>query len=240
MYIGPLTPTIEERETSIMDSPWLWINLDWEDILRSRFLVLETPPTLMIDRALIANFIKNVSLGDHTLAIEIRGNATSNALAYMESKGIIHIKNLSKDEPPYYRDFYYSRIFGKGKNNIYQFTDGELKTLYKKAINTPVKQIFITFHGVRMYTDAGRLRYYHLYGGFPDNRPPYGLDAVKYELMKDMKFPATKKELIEHEGWKVIPLNAKENIHLGNILSWIPDKLYLNLDSVINELSKYF
>lgn len=39
VYIGPLTPPIEDRNTSIMDMPNLWLNLDWDTILRYRFIL---------------------------------------------------------------------------------------------------------------------------------------------------------------------------------------------------------
>ncbi len=209
------------------------------DILNSNVIVLETPSKLAISKKLLKEFVESIDLNDKYLAVEPRGAISKEAIEYMKNKDMIYISDLSKEEPPYYNsEIGYSRIFGPGKHNRYQFTRKELKRIHRRATNAPVKMILMCFHGIRMYADAGRLRYLDLYGDFPKNKPPYGLDAVREELSRDMKFPATRDEIIQHEGWKVIPLNEKDDIHIGDILSWLPPKIYYSVDEVINELKK--
>ena len=210
------------------------------EILDSDVLVLETPPGLVLTENMLKEFLARIDLQNRYLAIEARGRVDVNAVKYMENRGdIVYVYDISREEPPYYNsDIDYTRIFGKGSHNVYQFTNSELKDIYRKASNTPAKRILMSFHGVKMYTDAGKLRYYHLYKDFPKNKPPYGLEAIKLELSRDMIFPSTKDEIIRHEGWKVIPLDEKRDIHLGDILSWLPPGKYGSPEEVITALKK--
>jgi len=209
------------------------------DILKSDIIVLETPPRLIINKDKLETFLNRINLEDKYLALEVRGHLSKDAIEYIKKiEEIIPVYDISKEMAIQHKEIDYTRIFGKGEHNIYQFTKKELKTIYTKATNAPVKKILISFHGVRMYTDAGKLRFYHLYKEFPKNKPPYGLEAIKTELLRDMNFPATRDEIIKHEGWKVIPLNEKDDIHIGDILSWLPPKIYKNPNEVIEELRK--
>jgi hypothetical protein len=60
----------------------------------------------------------------------------------------------------------------------------------------------------------------------------------------DAKFPTTKKDLIEKQGWKVFDSTPTESIHASEILQALPEKSYQSLDEVIaaikseGELSK--
>ncbi len=212
------------------------------DTLDSDIIVIETPKHLEITRDRIKEFMERVGVSDKYIAIEARGGVTKEAMEYMKRDDrIIPIYDISRGDPPYHhKEISYTRVFGSGRHNIYQFTNDELRRIYRKATNAPVKMVLISFHGVRMYTDAGKLRYYYLYKDFPRNKPPYGIEAVKAELMKDMKFPASREEIIRHEGWKVVPLDEKRDIHLGDILSWLPPGTYKNVDDVIEKLEKHW
>lgn len=210
------------------------------DTLKTKLIVLETPPSLHVNKDLIRVFVEKVCHEDYYYIFEFRGGASNYAIEYMSKKdNLVYSVDISRADPPYYNpDIMYSRIFGRGEDNKYQFTKKELRHIHRKAVNTPVKEVILSFHGVRMYADAGKLRFYLLYKDFPANKPPYGLEAVKRELEKDMKFPAAKDEIIRHEGWKVIPLNEKEDVHMGNILSWLPPGIYKNADEVVEALKK--
>ncbi len=55
-------------------------------------------------------------------------------------------------------------------------------------------------------------------------------------LEEDAKFPATKSELMEKQGWKVFDLTEKEHVHVSVPLEKLPDREYGNLREVIGAL----
>lgn len=229
-YLKPVKEVVEAMERT----------MDIADILGCDVIVLETPPRLTVTKERLHNFMSAIDLRDKYIALEIRGNKPKETIHYMEKNDeIIPVYDISREEPPYHHQtIEYARVFGKGRHNIYQLTNKEIERIYRRATNAPVKMVLISFHGVRMYKDAGKLRYYYLYKDFPKNKPPYGLDALKAELARDMKFPASRDEIIRHEGWKVIPLDEKRDIHLGDILSWLPPGTYRDIEQVVATLRK--
>jgi hypothetical protein len=55
-------------------------------------------------------------------------------------------------------------------------------------------------------------------------------------MSEDAKFPSSKTELIEHQGWKVIDLTSSKRVHLSELLSKIPEGTYSDLDQVVQML----
>ena len=70
---------------------------------------------------------------------------------------IIQSVDLSLQKPSLRFDVAYSRLFGKGKHNIYQFTDDELLEIEKRAEETQSKTVVLAYHGLRMNTDAAKV-----------------------------------------------------------------------------------
>ncbi len=60
------------------------------------------------------------------LVWEVRARVTSEWTGLMRDLGIVHAVDLSREKPIVSSNVMYSRLFGKGKHNIYQFTDEEL------------------------------------------------------------------------------------------------------------------
>ena len=107
----------------------------------------------------------------------------------MEEHNIIHIVDLSKDMPLYESDQIYSRLFGKGEHNMYQFTDEELLDIYDKTQKRKHEKVILTFHVVRMYKDAGRLNTYFKEKRFPSVTKHQGLKSLEAVLSEDTDFP---------------------------------------------------
>jgi len=63
-------------------------------------------------------------------------------------------------------DILYSRLFGKGEHNLYQFDDTELLEIDRQVKDLRRGEAYLTFHGARMYMDAGRLKVYEKSGTF--------------------------------------------------------------------------
>src|SRR5659263_38607 len=96
--------------------------------------------------------------------------------------------------------------------------------------------VYLTFHGARMYSDASRLKVYERSGTFPKVTKAIGLASLKIVLEEDAVFPATKIELIEKQGWKVFDLTEKEHVHANLLLGKLPDKKYTSVEDVIGNL----
>ncbi len=216
-------------------------------ILRAKFLHMQTPADLKCDKAKIQaidNFLKRADHEGVEMAWEIRRpeneSVPSELLELMREYEIIHCLDLSREEPKVKSDILYTRLFGKGSRNIYQFTDEELKEIDEKSNKSEYRRAALTFHGVKMYKDAARLKTYRVSGRFPMATRSTGPESLREVLSEDAEFPATKQQLIEDQGWKVIDLTPERRVHASVLLEDIPEKTYKTIDEVIHELPEEF
>lgn len=213
-------------------------------ILNASVLHLQTPPTFIFNEKTIDNlrdFLSSINLGKLRLALEVRGTPfsklPSELLKTMQDYNMIHSVDLSKDETPAYEsDILYSRLFGKGHHNIYQPTDEELAQIDRKASSGNFEKIILSFHFVRMYKDAARLKIYKETGRFPQITKYTGLASLEEVLREDGKFPTTKQALIQDQGWKLFDLTEDKRIHVADFLQKLPEGKYSNISEVIETL----
>jgi uncharacterized protein YecE (DUF72 family) len=208
-------------------------------ILNAPFLHLETPASYILDEARLkeANeFFSTINSKDVRLAWEIRSPMTEKVVNLLHDFNIVHSVDLSKEEPALTSDVIYARLFGKGRHNIYQFMDEELEEIDQKILKSEAKMAAITYHGIRMNADATRFKQYKETGTFPPITQFTGVDSARAVLSEDARFPSTKGELMEHQGWKVIDLTKEKRIHLSDLLSKLPERNYDDLEMVILEL----
>ncbi len=185
------------------------------------------------------DFFDSVNLKGVRLAWEVRGPMTADLVKLMEDLHIVHSVDISKEAPRVQSDVLYTRIFGKGKHNIYQFTDGELEKLDANVVASAVKRAIISWHGVKMTSDAARFKKFKETGKFIPVTAFTGVDSAKAVLQEDARFPSTRTELIRHQGWKVIDLTAEKRIHLSQLLSRMPEKTYRSIQEVTKELEVF-
>jgi len=212
-------------------------------ILKADILHLQTPPTFQATKDnvdLIGNFFSTVDLKDIRVALEMRDGKhllNSYLAKVMQDYNMIHCVDLSRNEEPAYKsDIVYSRLFGKGPHNIYQPTDEELRKIDKKASKGAHKKVAITFHFVRMYKDAARFKTYRKTGKFPTVTRSTGVSSLREVLQEDAKFPSSKTELIQHQGWKLIDLTEDKRAHAAYMLEKLPEKTYNSLNEVVQTL----
>lgn len=208
-------------------------------VLEAPFLHLETPARCTFDEQSVKEvkeFFSTVNLKGVRLAWEVRGKMTNGIVNLMEDFGIVHSVDLSKELPAIKSDVVYTRLFGKGKHNIYQFTDEELEEIDGKILKPEAKVFIATFHGLRMNTDAARFKMYKEKGVFLPVTSFAGVDSARAVLSEDARFPSTKAELIDHQGWKVIDLKPDKRIHLSELLSKLPEKTYHSVEEVVQAL----
>lgn len=216
-----------------------YVMLTYCRILKSPYLVLETPTKFVLNHKNYKEtreFLSTIDLKGINLVWEYRAPITPTVTNLMQKFGIIQCIDLSRQQPAFNLEVTYSRLFGKGKHNIYQFTDEEIIEIDRKAKETDSKTIILSYHGTRMITDAARHVQYEKTGQFPQVTAYTGLESAKAVLFEDTKFPISKTQLTINQGWKVIDLTKDKRIHLSQILSAIPNKTYSNLEEVISEM----
>jgi uncharacterized protein YecE (DUF72 family) len=208
-------------------------------ILSSPFLVLETPASYSLDKNEISaakDFFSSLTLQGVRLVWEIRAPITQQAIDFMADFNIIHCVDISAAKPSDWSDVGYTRLFGKGKHNIYQFIDEELQQIDENASESKAKVVALSYHGARMNTDAIRFAQFKNTGKFLPVTAYVGLDSIRVVLSEDAVFPSTKQSLISDQGWKVVDITSEKRVHLSEVLSKIPNSNYSSLNEVITEL----
>lgn len=211
-------------------------------ILDAPLLHLLTPASYILDDAKISqakDFFSTINLKGVRLAWEVRSPITKKLVGLMEDFEIVHSVDLSKEKPAFKSDVIYTRLFGKGKHTIYQFTDEELIEIDQKILKAETKVAALSYHGVRMNTDALRFKKFKETGKFLPVTAYAGIDSARAVLEEDARFPSTKAELISHQGWKVIDLTVDKRVHLSELLSKLPEKTYNGVKEIVKELEAF-
>jgi len=100
------------------------------------------------------------------------------------------------------------------------------------------KTVSLSYHAVRMNSDAMRYVHYSKTGVFPALTRFVGVESAKSVLSDDAKFPISKNDLISTQGWKVFDATPDKRIHLSDWLQSVPDKIYTSLDDIATALEK--
>ncbi len=215
--------------------------------LRAEVLHMQTPSSFLPteeNARLLQSFLSSVNPRGVRIALELRGSnqaLTRDFIRVMQDHDMIHSVDLSKDEQPAYEsDMFYTRLFGKGVHNIYQPTDQELKTIDDRARAGTHKKAMVSFHFVRMYKDAVRLKTYKKTGKFPMVTRSTGLKSLMEVLKEDAQFPSRKQDLIQHQGWKLIDIKPDERLRVYEVLEKLPERRYESLDDVVQALQGSF
>jgi uncharacterized protein YecE (DUF72 family) len=210
--------------------------------LGSKTIVIQTPETIEYDDKkikAIEDLFSSVDLNGLRIAWEIRqrdGKLPKPILNLMQENNVIHCVDLSKEEPAYQTDQVYTRLFGKGEHNIYQFSDEELKEIGRKTDEKEYNKVTASFHNVKMYKDAARYKTYRETEKLPPITRYTGLESLKSVLREDSKFPTSKEALIKHQGWKLIDLTEERRTHAKELLQKLEEKTYKNIDEIIRQL----
>ncbi|HXX87757.1 MAG TPA: DUF72 domain-containing protein, partial [Candidatus Acidoferrum sp.] len=214
------------------------------EALRSDLLHVQVPNSFGFSQKGIdefRSFVSSIDIGKLRLALEYRGVRPSKLppefVRLMQDHDFVHCIDVSKGEMPAYdSDILYTRLFGKGEHNIYQPTDEELTEIDNKVSNSNSKKIVMSFHFVRMYKDAARLKIYKESGKFPKVTRLTGLASLEEVLSEDATFPASKQELMRSQGWKLFDLTEDKRVHARDLLQNLAERTYQNLDRVIQGL----
>jgi len=184
----------------------------------------------------LSDFLATFSVDRTVVAVEFRGlRPEDEVFDIMKESGAIHSVDLSISEPRYDGRVLYSRLFGQGEQNIYEFDDGELKEIAKKASAPKFEKSILAFHGVRMYRDAGRVKSYIDKGYFPKITSGVGPDSIREILSEDARFPTTKSRLLKDQGWKVFQDTAEVR-KISTVIEKLSERGFNSLDDLLAEL----
>jgi uncharacterized protein YecE (DUF72 family) len=208
-------------------------------VLDAPFLVLETPARYAmnqeeVDRA--RDFFSSANLRGVRLVWEVRAPVSAVLVDLMRDFNVIECVDLSTGTPSVESDIVYTRLFGKGMHNIYQFTDDELLAVDQEIESISPRIAALSYHGARMNADAARYMQYKKTGVFLPVTSFTGVDSARAVLAEDAQFPMSKSELIEKQGWKVVDLTVDKRVHLSDLLLKIPPKTYNDIDEVAEAL----
>lgn len=209
--------------------------------LETPYLVLETPQSYVFNQessGQVRDFFSSLDLKGLRLVWEYRGPFNSAVVGLMKDFNIIQSVDLSKQKPAFSLDVTYSRLFGKGQHNLYQFTDEELLEIDAKAKETGSKTIIMSYHSARMNSDAARFKRYKESGKFIPVTDYCGVDSAHAVLAEDAKFPTTRSALINDQGWKVFDLAPNKREHLFKVVEKLPEKTYYSLSDVVESLKE--
>jgi hypothetical protein len=157
----------------------------------------------------------------------------------MQEFNMVHSVDLSREPGPAFgSDILYSRLFGHGLHNLYQFDDSELFAIDKRVRDSGSESMYLSFHGGRMYKDAARLKVYRKQGKFPRITQYTGVSALREVLQEDARFPASKVELIKAQGWKVIDVKGDRRVHAKVLLEKLEKGIYGSVEEVVEGLGR--
>jgi len=208
--------------------------------LKADVLTILIPKTLAGDSELASKLntlLSTVSLGETRIAIEFRGGEpTEDTLRILHDHNAIHSVDLSRQDPKVDSSILYSRLFGKGKENIYEFDDHELQGIAAKSSGPKFEKSILAFHGVRMYRDAARLKTFLTSGKFPSLTGQVGVGSLGALLKEDTRFPTSKSQLMGEQGWKLYDKSVDERARARELLEKLPESTYTTLEDVLESL----
>ncbi len=213
-------------------------------ILGAPFVILETPASLVFEPSQLSGLGDLASLADRGSRIGLEARAYAGKPLptelgrRMEDSAILDVVDLSQTRPRVAGDTQYTRLFGPGPHNVYEFDDEELQAI-DRAGRDAVRVAF-TFHGVRMYSDAARFLTFKRTGAFPAATPARGLASLEAVLMPDARFPSSKDDLVQQHGWKLIDLDDQTRAHAHRLLSALPRQTFRSVGEVVQALAGAF
>ncbi|MCJ7631127.1 DUF72 domain-containing protein [Candidatus Bathyarchaeota archaeon] len=215
------------------------------EVLKARIIHIQTPSSFDLDDTSLErmdDFLSAINPSNPRFVWEVRSSPSKKQekmLKILKDHDVIRSVDLSRETPFFDDDIIYSRLFGKGDHNIYQFTNTELKEIDGKAKATRASKAYLNFHGTRMYKDAARISVYEATGRSPKVTGGIGVDSVIEVLREDAHFPSTTSELVRSQGWKVCEWNDDQQLRLSEILDRIEEKRFGSINELGRELRKH-
>ncbi len=203
-------------------------------------LVIQTPEKFLKNPKNLKNATNFFSKLESPINLiwEIRGyekypKMESELLQILSEYNLTHCTDVSREMPLYTTSLFYTRIFGQGNQNMWQFDDQEIKVLHDRVENTRRKSdVVVSFHTMRMERDSARYQEYSKNQTFIPATDSVGLDSILDVIKEYNKFPISKLELLEAHGWKVIDMEKDVRIRASKILEKLPNRSYPDFKTI--------
>ncbi|MHA1785240.1 MAG: DUF72 domain-containing protein [Candidatus Helarchaeota archaeon] len=215
--------------------------------LNSSYLIFQMPKKYHPTRKnleLASLFFEQVQRKDLELFMELRGPFSSSSeknyfKLFCKKNKITHVTDIFKELPLHFEKTFYTRIFGRGNGNKWQFSSQEIKDArdFLKPFE-PERKVVVSFHTMRMENDAARFGHYDKTGSILPISDEKGIKAALFAIQQFIHFPLNKKKLLAEHGWKLIPLENESEMRLSTLLNFLEEKpisSYQELKSGINK-----
>ncbi|HKW04580.1 MAG TPA: DUF72 domain-containing protein [Nitrososphaerales archaeon] len=218
--------------------------------LDARILHFQFPPSLEVTGELVKEwkeFIvsanKLAKSRDLHFAFEVRNSNSSSSSSlnsFYRENDIIPCSDATNTSLSVSSDskILYTRVFGPGEHTKWSFDTNELLTLSKKVESIPARKRYVTFHNITMYEDASRIKNILETGKDTITKGPVGLESFQRILsLARMKYPISKKTLLEEFRWRTFSSDQEIKKHMGEILEVLPERQYLTFEEIIQQAS---
>lgn len=131
-------------------------------ILDAKVLIMETPTSLKLDDKFVIEaslFFNSVSLENVRIAWEFRrkpDDLPNNLVRLMQDFNIIHIVDITWENPRYVRDILYTRIFGNPRKE-FLLSNEDAHTVESNITESKSRIAYVSIHTPKMVQDAKRL-----------------------------------------------------------------------------------
>ncbi|NVM03794.1 MAG: DUF72 domain-containing protein [Candidatus Helarchaeota archaeon] len=212
--------------------------------LKAMALVIQTPQSFLNKPQNLKNandFFASIE-SPIDLVWEVRGyqrspQLKSELLQTFSEYNISHCTDISKDVPLYTANLVYSRIFGHGKQNMWQFSDEEIKSIHNTVENLrKEKKVVLSFHTMRMERDSARYQEFSNKNVLIPATNSIGLQSFMDVIKEYNKFPISKKELLEAHGWKIVDMTSNLRIRASELLKKLPNQKFSNFGLIEKSL----
>ena len=212
-------------------------------ILEAPYLVLQFPPSIHpSDHTYkqLTHLLETIDLGPTQICIEVRNPQWQFPPFRTRLINLVHehhsllITDLSRDPPIDHQETQYSRIFGHGQFNRWEFTDDELRTLTEKCKKTESHQVTMVFHSIRMYEAAIRTRYFLTQGHFP--KTSSSSHKLTHLLQQYVQYPVSKQVLLDQIGWRRTYTEQHNQTHALTLLENLPETRYKNREEILAQI----
>lgn len=214
-------------------------------LLKAKILLIQTPASFRPGNLEDAEeFFEKMNRDDLILVWETRGplweqnTVHRNLGKVLETTDVVHVTDPFKMIPAYTSHIAYFRLHGLGdRMYYYQYSNEELERLreFSKSFEDKGKEVYVLFNNLTMFDDALRFKQYIERGEFPSLTEKVGIESVR-EVIKGIKFPATKSTIFKAVGWRLIEMEDNKQVRVDQLLKEMPLKTYKAVDEVLQEL----
>lgn len=152
---------------------------------------------------------------------------------------VTHCTDISRIIPIYSANISYTRVFGLGEKNQWEFNDSEIQTLHQRAVELP-RTTYVTFHTQRQTHDAARMKAFDETGRLINTTGKFEGNSLMVAIDEFQKYPITKQELLAAHGWKIIDVAENTRIRAKEVLLKLPDIQFTTRKDLRRQIDRCF